>query len=46
MQRLAEKGLFLGISSAAAVIAGKSLGKGNILVISPDSGLKYLSVIE
>ena len=46
MERLAKKGLFLGISSAAAVIAGKTLGKGNILVISPDSGLKYLSVIE
>ena len=46
MERLAKKGLFLGISSAAAVIAGKTLGKGNILVVSPDSGLKYLSVIE
>jgi len=46
MQKLAEKGLFLGISSAAAVIAAKSLGKGNILAISPDSGLKYLSVIK
>ena len=46
MKELAKKGLFLGISSAAAVIAAKSLGKGNILAISPDSGLKYLSVIE
>lgn len=46
MKALAKKGLFLGISSAAAVIAAKSLGKGNILAISPDSGLKYLSVIE
>ena len=46
MQALAKKGLFLGISSAATVIAAKSLGKGNILAISPDSGLKYLSVIE
>lgn len=46
MQELAKKGLFLGISSAAAVIAAKSIGKGNILAISPDSGLKYLSVIK
>ena len=46
MKELAKKGLFLGISSCATVIAAKTLGKGNILAISPDSGLKYLSVIE
>lgn len=46
MELLSQKGLFLGISSAAAVIAAKTLGKGNILAISPDSGLKYLSVIK
>ena len=43
-----EEGLFLGISSGAAIAAAyeiaKRLGKGkNILVISPDGGEKYLS---
>lgn len=46
MANLAKKGLFLGISSAAAVLAGKKIKEGNVLVISPDSGLKYLSVIK
>jgi cysteine synthase len=43
-----EEGLFLGISSGAAIAAAyeiaKRLGKGkNILVVSPDGGEKYLS---
>ena len=43
-----EEGLFLGISSGAAIAAAyeiaKRLGKGkNILEISPDGGKKYLS---
>lgn len=46
MQQLAKKGLFLGLSSAAAVLAGKKIKEGKILVIAPDGGLKYLSVIK
>lgn len=45
---LDEEGLFLGISSGAAVIAAlrtaKRLGKGKtVVVISPDNGEKYIS---
>ncbi|MDO5088944.1 MAG: cysteine synthase A [Leptotrichiaceae bacterium] len=44
-----EAGLFLGISSGAAIAAAyetaKKLGKGKkVLIISPDGGEKYLSV--
>ena len=44
-----EAGLFLGISSGAAIAAAyevaKKLGKGKkVLAISPDGGEKYLSV--
>ena len=46
MRELAKNGLFLGISSAAVVLAGKRIKKGKILVIAPDGGLKYLSVIK
>ncbi|HEY8395387.1 MAG TPA: pyridoxal-phosphate dependent enzyme, partial [Bacilli bacterium] len=47
-RRLSEKGLFLGISSGAAIHAGYELLKKHgidkkILVIAPDGGLKYLS---
>mgnify|MGYP004702659865 CR=1 FL=1 len=43
-----EEGLFLGISSGAAIIGAletaKRLGKGKkVLVISPDGGDKYIS---
>ncbi|MFZ2941320.1 MAG: pyridoxal-phosphate dependent enzyme, partial [Leptotrichiaceae bacterium] len=43
-----EEGLFLGISSGAAIAAAyevaKRLGKGKtVLTISPDGGEKYLS---
>ncbi|HHU28114.1 TPA: cysteine synthase A [bacterium] len=46
--RLAKKGLFLGISSAAAIKVGYNLHEvvGDnkvILVIAPDNGFKYLS---
>ncbi|NLD26812.1 MAG: cysteine synthase A [Acholeplasmataceae bacterium] len=44
---LAGKGIFLGISSGAAIKAGKDLVKEHpgktVLVIAPDGGLKYLS---
>ena len=49
-QALAQKeGLFLGVSSGAAVAAGlkiaKELGKGKrVLVLAPDGGSKYLSI--
>ncbi|HPT88968.1 MAG TPA: cysteine synthase A [Bacilli bacterium] len=48
-KRLAKEGLFLGVSSGAAIKVGYSLLKevGNdkiILVIAPDGGLKYLSL--
>lgn len=46
MKYLAKKGIFLGISSGAAVYAAKNIKKGNVLAIAPDGGLKYLSVIE
>jgi len=47
-KRIAQKGLFLGISSGAAIKVGydllNSVGKDKkILVITPDGGLKYLS---
>lgn len=47
-KRLSKKGLFLGISSGAAVFAGYELLKKHgkdktILAIAPDGGLKYLS---
>jgi len=47
-KRLAEKGLFLGISSGAAAFAGyqllKKCGEDKvILAVAPDGGLKYLS---
>lgn len=45
MDRLAKNGLFLGISSAAAVFVAKRF-KGKVLAISPDGGLKYLSIIK
>jgi len=45
---LEEEGLFLGISSGAAILAAlrvaKRLGNGKkLLVISPDNGDKYIS---
>ena len=48
MDELRKKGLFVGISSAANILgASKYLDKDNIVVtISPDSGLKYLSLIN
>ncbi len=46
-RRLSEKGLFLGISSGAAIYVGYEFLKKEkdkiILVIAPDGGLKYLS---
>lgn len=46
-KRLAQNGLFLGISSAAAFLVGQSILKKNplskVLVIAPDGGNKYLS---
>ena len=46
-KRLAQNGLFLGISSAAAFLVGQSILKENplckVLVIAPDGGNKYLS---
>jgi len=43
-----EEGLFLGISSGAAVFAAielsKQIDKGHIVVIAPDGGEKYLSL--
>ena len=42
-----EEGIFVGISSGAAIQAAKNLAshgeKGNIVVILPDGGMKYLS---
>jgi cysteine synthase B len=48
VRRLArEEGLFVGVSSGAAVAAALRLGqeatRGNIVVILPDAGYKYLS---
>lgn len=47
-KRLAkEEGIFIGISGGAALAGAKSLiakgARGNIVVILPDSGMKYLS---
>ncbi len=46
-KKLSNQGLFLGISSAAAILIGKQLLKEHpnkkILVIAPDGGMKYLS---
>ncbi|MGD9604981.1 MAG: PLP-dependent cysteine synthase family protein [Bacilli bacterium] len=45
--RLAKKGLLLGISSAAAILVGRAIINENplrkVLVIAPDGGMKYLS---
>jgi cysteine synthase len=45
---LARKGLFLGISSGAAIVAGEKIAakvKGkSILVLCPDGGIKYMSM--
>jgi cysteine synthase B len=48
VRRLArEEGLFVGVSSGAAVTAalslGQEIGRGNMVVILPDAGYKYLS---
>ena len=45
---LAQKeGLFVGVSAAAAVMAGITLGKdlvaGVVVTVLPDNGMKYLS---
>lgn len=49
-KNLALNGLFLGISSGAAIKIGYDLKKENpgkkILIISPDNGYKYLSLIN
>ncbi len=41
------EGLFVGISSAAAVVAcvdvARTLEKGTVVTVLPDNGLKYLS---
>jgi cysteine synthase A len=46
-RKISEKGLFLGISSGAALKVGRDLLRENpgktVLVIAPDGGLKYLS---
>jgi cysteine synthase A len=47
---LAKEGFFLGISSAAAVLAAEKIATENphkglrILVVSPDGGIKYMSM--
>jgi cysteine synthase A len=47
---LALKGLFLGISSGAAILAAEEIAKENpgkglkILAVSPDGGIKYMSM--
>jgi cysteine synthase A len=47
---LAKKGLFLGISSGAAILAGEKIATENpnaglkILVVAPDGGIKYMSM--
>ncbi len=47
---LASEGLFLGISSACNILASEEILRQNpgkvVVTISPDSGLKYLSVIN
>jgi len=47
---LAKKGVFLGISSGAAILAGEKIATENpnaglkILVVAPDGGIKYMSM--
>jgi cysteine synthase A len=47
---LAQKGYFLGISSAAAILAAEKIATENapkglrILAVSPDGGIKYMSM--
>jgi len=49
MEKLWKKGLYVGISSACAVIAGRRIKEkypdSKILVIIPDHGFKYMSVV-
>lgn len=49
MQKLWQRGLYVGISSACAVIAGRRVLEQNpgakVLVIIPDHGFKYMSVV-
>lgn len=46
--KMAKEGFFLGISSAAAVLAGEEIAKkaegASILAIAPDGGIKYMSM--
>ena len=46
-KELARQGLFLGISSAAAILATESIAKevqnAVILTVAPDGGAKYIS---